>query len=85
MPRGAKRRSPVVSWTPEAITFQIAEVNKALGSISYLVDNGYRVFFEKHTASCRDTSCMTRQESKRVSRFRRVWILHAIFDGDEIV
>ena len=56
--------------TPEAMTFQIAEVNKALGSISYLVGHGYRVVFDKDTASSRDTSCMTHKESKRVSRFR---------------
>ena len=36
--------------TPEAMTFQIAEVNKALGSISYLVDHGYKVVFDKDTA-----------------------------------
>ena len=74
--------------TPEALTFQIAEVNKVLGLISCLVDHGYRVVFDKDTASGRDTSYMTHNESNRVSRFRRdrhVWILDAIVDGDKIV
>ena len=73
--------------TPEAMTFQIAEVNKALGSISYLMDHGYRVVFDKDTVSGKDMSCMTHKESNRVSRFRRdrnVWISDAIVDGDKI-
>ena len=71
----------------EVMTFQIAEVNKALGSISYLVDNGYRVVFDKDPASGRDMSCMTHKESNRVSRFRRdrnVWILDAVVSKDKI-
>ena len=32
----------------EDFTFQIAEVNKALGAVSYLVDRGYKVTFEKN-------------------------------------
>ena len=35
----------------EKIVFQIAEVNKALGSVSYLVDNGYRVAFDEDAAT----------------------------------
>ena len=73
--------------TPETMTFQIAEVNKALGSISYLVDHGYRVVFDRDPISGRDMSCMVHKESKRTSRFRRdrnVWILDAIVDGDKI-
>ena len=70
------------------MTLQIAELNNALGSMSYLVDHGCRVVFDKDTASGRDTSYMTHNESNRVSRFRRdrhVWILDAIVDGDKIV
>ena len=69
------------------MTFQIAEVNKALGSISYLVDHGYRVVFDRDPISGRDMSCMVHKESKRTSRFRRdrnVWILDAVVDGDKI-
>ena len=73
---------------PETMTFQIAEVNKALGSISYLVDHGYRVVFDRDPISGRDMSCMVHKESKRTSRFRRdrnVWILDAVVDGDKII
>ena len=73
--------------TPEVMTFQIAEVNKALGSISYLVDNGYRVVFDKDPVSGRDMSCMTHKGSNRVSRFRRdrnVWVLDAVVSKDKI-
>ena len=72
---------------PETMTFQIAEVNKALGSISYLVDHGYRVVFDRDPISGRDMSCMVHKESKRTSRFRRdrnVWILDAVVDSDKI-
>ena len=73
--------------TPEVMTFQIAEVNKALGSISYLVDNGYRVVFDKDPASGRDMSCMIHKGSNRVSRFRRdrnVWVLDAVVSKDNL-
>ena len=69
------------------MTFQIAEVNKALGSISYQVDNGYRVVFDKDPVSGRDMSCMTHKGSNRVSRFRRdrnVWVLDAMVSKDKI-
>ena len=38
--------------------FQIAEVNKALGAISYLVGEGYRIVFEKDMKTGKDTSVM---------------------------
>ena len=72
---------------PETMTFQIAEVNKALGSISYLVDHGYRVVFDRNPVSGRDMSCMTHKESNKVSRFRRdrnVWVLDAAVGRDKI-
>ena len=73
---------------PETMTFQIAEVNKALGSISYLVDHGYRVVFDRNPVSGRDMSCMTHKESNKVSRFRRdrnVWVLDAAVGRDKII
>ena len=70
----------------EAMTFQIAEVNKALGSISYLVDRQYRVVFDKDEATGEDLSYMINKKTQTVMRFRRernVWILDAMVDADE--
>ena len=36
-----------VEGNQQNLTFQIAEVNKALGAVSYLVDHGYRVVFDQ--------------------------------------
>ena len=66
--------------------FQIAEVNKALGSISYLVDEGYRVVFDKDMSTGRDISYMLYKANKQTTRFRRernVWVLDAIIEEDE--
>ena len=68
------------------MVFQIAEVNKALGSISYLVDNGYRVTFDNDAKSGRDISMMVHKETGRATRFRRernVWILDAIIEEND--
>ena len=66
--------------------FQIAEVNKALGSISYLVDNGYRIVFDKELATGRDISFMQHKATKQTARFRRernVWILDAVVEDED--
>ena len=42
----------------DEMTFQTAEVNKALASISYLVDQGYRVTFDNDEESGKDASMM---------------------------
>ena len=55
----------------EAMVFQVAEVNKALGSVSYLVDNGCKVIFNKDAASGRDLSHMIHKASGRTTRYRR--------------
>ena len=68
----------------EKMVFQIAEVNKALGSVSYLVDNGYRVAFDKDAATGKDLSFMIHKPSGRTTRFRRdrnVWVLDAIVES----
>ena len=68
------------------MVLQIAEVNKALGSISYLVDNGYRVTFDNDAKSGRDISMMVHKETGRATRFRRernVWILDAIIEEND--
>ena len=67
----------------ESMVFQIAEVNKALGSISYLVDNGYSVTFDQDLASGKDRSRMTHKAIGRQTRFRRernVWVLDVIVE-----
>ena len=54
----------------ESMIFQIAEVNKALGAVSYLVDNGYKVIFDKDQDSGKDLSLMIQKASGRITRFR---------------
>ena len=64
----------------EEITFQVAEVNKALGAVSYLVDKGYKVTFEKNMSTGQDMSMMVNKHTGVTSRFRRernVWVLDA--------
>ena len=64
--------------------FQIAEVHKALGSVSYLVDNGYRVAFDKVAATGKDLSFMIYKPSGRTPRFCRdpnVWVFDAIIES----
>ena len=70
----------------EDFTFQIAEVNKALGAVSYLVDRGYKVTFEKNMKTGQDFSHMTNKISGATTRFRRernVWVLDAYVQIDE--
>ena len=67
------------------LTFQIAEVNKALGSVSYLVDHGYRVTFDQDEETGHDISMMFHKATGVTSRFRRernIWILDAVVDVD---
>ena len=67
--------------------FQIAEVNKALGAISYLVDLGYRIIFEKDMKTGKDISVMIDKSTNEVTRFRRernVWVLDAIVEESQI-
>ena len=70
----------------EEMTFQVAEVNKALGSVSYLVDRGYKVVFDKDKETGEDLSHMMHKATKRIAKFRRernVWILEAAVEADE--
>ena len=69
----------------ETFVVQIAEVNKALGSVSYLVDQGYRVTFDKDLKTGKDVSFMLNKKTGVTSRFRRernIWILDAFIDAD---
>jgi hypothetical protein len=75
-----------VEGNDENLTFQIAEVNKALGAVSYLVDTAYRVVFDKDMKTGKDLSMMTYKPANRTSRFRReknIWILDAIVDAED--
>ena len=68
--------------------FQIAEVNKALGSGAYMVDHGFRVVYDKDMDTDEDLSYMIHKASKRAFRFRRernVWILDAVVAADSIL
>jgi hypothetical protein len=68
------------------MSFQIAEVNKALGSVSYLVDHGYRVIFDQDEETGHDISVMIHKKTGITSRFRRdrnIWILDAVVDDEE--
>ena len=74
--------SDIGDWEHEGhkkkLVFQVANVNKALGAVSYLVDNGYRVVFDKDPESGKDISHMFDKEKKTASRFRReknIWKL----------
>ncbi len=71
----------------QSLVFQVAQVNKALGSISYLVDHGYRVIFDQDLKTGKDISMMVRKDSKTVIRFRRdrnIWVLDAFIDIDKL-
>ena len=75
-----------IEGNDQNLTFQIAEVNKALGSVSYLVDHGYRVTFDQDEATGHDISMMYHKKSGVTSRSRRernIWILDAIVDTEE--
>ena len=54
--------------------------------MSFLVDHGYTVTFDKDMESGRDLSLMVHEASRRVTRFRRdrnIWVLDAMtkFEG----
>ena len=64
----------------EMLCMQIAEVNKTLGSVSYLVDRGYKIVFDKCERTGRDLSSMVHKKTGVATRFRRernVWVLDA--------
>ena len=50
---------------------QIANVNKALGSVAYFVDKGYKVVFDRDKETGEDISQMTHKKSGKVTKFRR--------------
>ena len=48
----------------ECLTFQVAEVNKALGAVSHLVDMGYKVVFDKDMTTGHDLSVMIKKKDR---------------------
>ena len=73
------------SGDKENWVFQVAEVNKVLRAVSYLVDNGYKVTFDQDPKSGRDTSHILHKQSGRIiklNRARNVWSIEAIIEED---
>ena len=71
----------------ETFVFQIADVNKALGSVAYVVDKAFRVVYDKNMDTGEDLSYMIHKPSKKTFRFRRernVWILDAMVGSESI-
>ena len=67
--------------------FQIAAVNKALGSSAYMADHGFRVVYDKDMDTNEDLSYMIHKATRRAFRFRReknVWILDATVAAESV-
>ena len=67
----------------QSMIFQIAEINKPLGSVAYFVDRDYRVVFDQNAVTGEDVSYMVHKPTRTVYRFRRernIWILDAVVD-----
>ena len=66
-------------------TFQVAEVNKVLASVSYLVDHNHRVTFDKDLETGRDISFILNKktgDSIKMRRDRNVWVIDAYVTDD---
>ena len=65
--------------------FQIAEVNKALGAVSYMVDNRHKVVFDQDDNG-RDMSYMVHKPTGDIFKLRRernVCVLDAMIEDDD--
>ena len=72
----------------EFLVMQIAEVNKALGSVSYMVDTGFRVVFDRDEETGVDLSMMVHKATGRATRFRReknIWVLDAYVQNGDVI
>ena len=61
-------------------TFQFAEANNVLASVSYLVDRNHRVVFDQDFDTGEDVSFITNKtngESIKMRRDRNVWVIDA--------
>ncbi len=71
-----------------SFVFQVAETNKPLGAVSYFVDDGFRVIFDKDLKTGVDLSMMINKATGQITRFRRdrnVWVMDAIIEDEVIV
>ena len=69
----------------ENFTFQIAEVNKALCAVSYLVDHGHQVLFDQDEKTGVDTSRIINKKTGRTIRMvrdRNVWTIEAFIEEE---
>ena len=69
----------------ESYTFQIAEVNKALMAVSYVVDTGHQAIFDQDEATGVDISRIVHKKSGRtiqMKRERNVWTIDAFVTED---
>ena len=67
------------------LTFKVADVNNALGSVPHLVGIGYRVIVDKDSQSGLDVSVMINKGTNEHTKFRRdrnVWVLDAIVEAE---
>ena len=65
--------------------FQVAEVNKVLASVSYLVDTGNRVVFDQDEDTGEDISFITNKKtgvSIKMRRDKQVWVVDAYVEED---
>ena len=65
--------------------FQVANVNKVLASVSYMVDSGHRVTFDKCETTGVDLSFIVNKktgDTVKMRRDRNVWIIDAFVDSD---
>ena len=66
-------------------SFQIAEVNKVLASVSYLVDHNHRVVFDQDDDTGEDISFITNKVNGQAIKMRRdknVWVVDAYIDDE---
>ena len=69
----------------QSYTFQIAEVNKALCAVSYLVDKGNQVIFDQDEATGLDTSRIVNKKTGKIIqlvRDRNVWTIDAYVEEE---
>ena len=65
--------------------FQVAEVNKVLASVAYLVDAGHRVLFDKDAKTGADMSVIVNKltgEEVAMRRDNNVWVIDAFIEED---
>ena len=71
--------------TPEHYVFQIADVNKALCAVSYLVDHGHQVVFDQDPITGIDTSRIVHKRSGKtipLKRERNVWMIDVYIEEE---